>query len=77
MKPILIIVLLMFLASCSIKATITDPQNLVYVYEGPKDVEMAIKQGDTEITYSGKSEGFWAGMFKYLMSTAPTVLVTK
>jgi hypothetical protein len=51
----------------NIKATITDPNNQVYVYEGPKDIDMTIEREKAKVMYSGKKEGFWEGLLKYLL----------
>lgn len=49
----------------------------VITFEGPKDVEMSFKKGDIDAKYSGKSEGFWAGVFKFLLMKAPEITVIK
>ena len=51
----------------TIKAKIKAPDRKEYVYQGPKDVDMSIKKGDVEVKYSGKKEGFWSSMLKYLL----------
>ncbi len=72
-----IIVIAIFSQGCAIKARIIDPNEKVYLYHGPKDVDYMVKKGDLEIKFSGKNESFWAGILKFLLLKAPDVNVIK
>ncbi len=49
----------------------------VITFEGPQAIEMSVKTDKVDAKYSGKSEGFWAGVFKFLLMKAPEITVIK
>ncbi|KKL80638.1 hypothetical protein LCGC14_2002750 [marine sediment metagenome] len=65
------------IGGCAVTTKITDPNDQVYTYHGPKDVDYSVKKGDMEIKYSGKTEGFWSGMLRFLLLKAPDINVVK
>ena len=68
-----------FAPGCAIKAQITDPNNKdkVYLYHGPKDVEMSVKTTDVDIKYSGKTKSWLSEMLQYFLLKAPDIQVIK
>jgi len=68
---------ILFQVGCTTVATITDPQGNVYTYKGPKDVDMRVKKGDTEVDYKGKTPPWWHGWLPVLIGKTPDVTVVK
>jgi len=82
MKKLFLFLLIIGLSGCGwggIKATIKfDPINQTAVYEGPKDVDLTMKRKDgTEVIYSGKTESFFEGLLKFLLTKTPDVNIMR
>ena len=76
-RLIVILIMVWGVMGCSIKATITDPQDNVYTYKGPKDVDLAVKKGDMEVKYSGKTAPWYESMLPFLFKAIPDTAVIK
>ena len=60
-----LIILLVFMVGCaSVKTTITNPQNEVWIVQSKKDAMVTLKQGDTELTIDNRGK---PGIFENLM----------